>query len=90
MPSLLRKIGSVGVEGAAAVLGASTLTSTVSEKQLGDLFIPRLTSAGVTLGEALTEAKQELALTDPQRLDVILGWTLLGDPALKVEQAGRS
>ena len=40
---------------------------------------------GVTLGEALRDAKQDLATTHPGMVDVILGWTLLGDPALVIE-----
>ena len=74
-----------GDNGAAAVFGATTLTESSSDRALGDLFTPLVTAPGVTLGEALTDAKQALALTDPGRLDVILGWTLLGDPALMIE-----
>jgi hypothetical protein len=71
--------------GAAAVFGASTLTESASDQALGELFIPRLVEPGKTIGEALQEAKNELALVSPERLDVLLGWTLLGDPALVVD-----
>jgi hypothetical protein len=74
-----------GDQGAAAVLGASTLTLSTSDQALGELFIPRLVAPGATIGDALQEAKEELASEDPGRLDVLLGWTLLGDPALVVD-----
>ena len=33
----------------------------------------------------MQDAKVELAKTHPELLDVLLGWTLMGDPALVVE-----
>lgn len=74
-----------GDQGAAAVLGASTLTESASDQALGERFLPRLVEPGATIGGALQEAKEELAREEPGRLDVLLGWTLLGDPALIVE-----
>ncbi len=73
--------------GAAAVMGASTLTQVTSDKLLGGLLLPKLVIPGATIGEAMVEAKQELARTRPDLIDVILGWTLLGDPALVIEPA---
>jgi hypothetical protein len=73
-----------GDRGAAAVLGASTLTLASSEHALGRRLIPYLAQPGMTLGEATQRAKEDLAATQPHRLDVLLGWTLLGDPALVV------
>ncbi len=73
-----------GDRGAAAVLGASTLTQIASEQLLGAHFMPRLTTPGATLGAALLEAKRQLAAAYPDLADVILGWTLLGDPTLQV------
>jgi len=70
--------------GAAAVTGATTLTSAVSEAKLGELIMPALVS-GKTIGEAMQESKEALALTDPGLVDVQLGWTILGVPWLKVE-----
>ncbi len=70
--------------GAAAVLGASTLTQATSERRLGRRVFERLAVPGVRLGQAVAEAKQDLATTDPHRLDVLLGWTMLGDPTLPV------
>jgi hypothetical protein len=73
-----------GSQGAAAVLGASTLTQAVNEERLGALLTPRLTAPGTTVGEAIVEAKREMARAHPGALDVLLGWTLLGDPTLEV------
>lgn len=74
-----------GDRGAAAVFGASTLTNSKSEQMLGELLNPRLVKSGTPIGLALYEAKRELAKTNPEMLDVLLGWTLMGDPALVVE-----
>jgi hypothetical protein len=41
----------------------------------------------VSIGDALVEAKRELAAQNPGLRDVIVGWTLLGDPALVVNHA---
>jgi hypothetical protein len=73
-----------GDQGAAAVLGASTLTDSTSEILLGELLTPRLATPGLTLGQALQLSKSELAQTHPEALDVLLGWTLMGDPALVI------
>ncbi|MFQ5348958.1 MAG: C25 family cysteine peptidase, partial [Thermoanaerobaculia bacterium] len=77
-----------GDRGAAAVLGAATLTQAPSEQRLGRLLFARLGQPGLTLGAALVEAKQELAQTEPDLIDVILGWTLLGDPTLELGRGG--
>jgi hypothetical protein len=75
-----------GDKGAVSVLGAATLTDSKSEELLGSLLTPRLVTSGKTVGQALLEAKTELAQTHPELLDVLLGWSLMGDPALVVEQ----
>ena len=74
-----------GEQGAAAVLGAATLSESSSESALGQLLMPRLTQPGMTLGMAIRDAKQDLAAEQRGLADVLLGWTLLGDPALVVE-----
>jgi hypothetical protein len=71
--------------GAAAVLGASTLTGAKSERALGIELYGRLFTPGMTLGEAIVDAKQAYAHSNPNQLDVLLGWTLLGDPALVIQ-----
>ena len=74
-----------GPHGAAAVLGSVTLTGLLSERILADQLMPRLASPGVTIGVALLEAKRAMAVDHPNRLDVLLGFGLLGDPALLIE-----
>jgi hypothetical protein len=82
---LVQRLLFSGDKGAAAVLGASTLTDSESEKLLGLLLTPRLTTPGKPIGLALQEAKSELALSHPELLDVLLGWSLMGDPALVIQ-----
>jgi hypothetical protein len=74
-----------GDQGAAAVLGAATLTDVTSDRALSEALLPLLVTPGVTIGEAMVEAKREVADQNPQALDVLLGWTLLGDPAMRVD-----
>jgi hypothetical protein len=72
-----------GEQGAAAVLGAATLTEASSEEALAGELFHRLFSPGWTLGEALRASKQALVeQASPAVRDVVLGWTLLGDPTL--------
>lgn len=75
-----------GNRGAAAVLGASTLTEAAHEADIamyllggGDLIDGR-----ITIGEALLRAKQDMAAEHPDWLDIIVGWQLMGDPLLKL------
>ncbi len=73
-----------GDKGAVVVLGAVTLTNSESERLLGEIIMPRLVTPGLTIGQAMVAAKQELAQTHPELLDVLLGWSLMGDPALTI------
>ncbi len=68
--------------GAAAVLGASTLTSADAERGLAKLVLENLTHHGMSLGQAVLQAKRDWAAQHPDDLDVILGWNILGDPAI--------
>jgi len=72
-----------GEQGAVAVMGATTLTSAAAEQALAKLVFAHL-SNGERIGDAITKAKQEYAKTNPNDLDVLLGWTLLGMPDLLV------
>ncbi|GHA00620.1 hypothetical protein GCM10008090_06920 [Arenicella chitinivorans] len=72
-----------GENGAASVLGASTLTSSIGDRSLGVELNKRVYVRGKTLGEAMLEAKQALAAYADYP-DIQLGLHLLGDPALKV------
>jgi hypothetical protein len=40
--------------------------------------------AGMALGEAVRQAKVELLSFDPGAAPVVDGWSLLGDPALRL------
>ncbi|MGC9356294.1 MAG: SdrD B-like domain-containing protein [Anaerolineae bacterium] len=73
-----------GDQGAVAVLGASTLTLSSSERALGTRMMPLLTHSEMPMGLAIQQAKADLATTNPEFDDVLLGWTLLGDPTLVV------
>ena len=74
-----------GEQGAAAVLGATSLSYSTSEERLGAELMPLLLTPNVTIGEAVQQAKANLAAAGQSDLDdVILGWTLLGDPALVI------
>ena len=70
--------------GAAAVFGATGLTGVHSDVALGMEMALRLAATGKTIGDAEREAKEQLAAYD-NSADVVLGWTLFGDPTLKIE-----
>jgi uncharacterized repeat protein (TIGR01451 family) len=74
-----------GDNGAVAVLGATSLSTVDSEELLGKILTPKLATPGMTLGQAIQDAKVQLSLTHPEMLDVLLGWSLMGDPALMIE-----
>ncbi len=72
-----------GENGAATVLGASTLTSSAEERALGVELNKRMYDQGVTIGDAVVQAKKAVA----EREDfpaIQMGWQIIGDPALKV------
>jgi hypothetical protein len=83
--ALVQKFLFSGTNGAAAVLGGTTLVNSGSEQLLGALLTPRMVTPGMPIGQALQDAKSELAKTSPELSDVLLGWTLMGDPALVIE-----
>jgi hypothetical protein len=82
---LVQKFLFSGENGAAAVFGATTLTYLLDEKLLAAQLMPRLATPGMTIGQALQDAKSQLAQTNPKMPDIFLGWTLMGDPALIIE-----
>ncbi|HEV8240357.1 MAG TPA: C25 family cysteine peptidase [Thermoanaerobaculia bacterium] len=73
-----------GLQGAAAVLGTTTVSEDHSLRLLGTALTPRLAQPGNTIGAALTDAKRQVAAIDPSVRDVLLGWTILGDPSLVI------
>ena len=72
--------------GAALVMGPSTFSQSQSGARFGEFLMPLLSDGGErTIGEAVQQAKREVlaeGLADPR--DVLLGWTILGDPALRL------
>lgn len=69
-----------GAQGAAAVLGATTLTQDSTERMLGTALTPLLAQPGMTIGDALQQAKRQVAAQNSSARDILLGWTILGDP----------
>lgn len=74
-----------GDYGAAAVMGPVSLTRLSSEQLLSNLSFPPLLQPGQTVGEAILAGKRQLAADHADREDVVLGYALLGDPALTIE-----
>ena len=72
-----------GENGAATVLGASTLTTSEGERSLGVELNKRMYNQGITIGEAVIQAKQALAANEDFPA-IQLGWQIIGDPALKI------
>ena len=74
-----------GSQGAALVIGASSLTNAVAEEQFAQLIQSELVSTNVSAGQAMITAKRALANAN-QSLDIDILWsvTLLGDPELKL------
>ena len=83
--SLAHRLLLSGDRGAAAVLGATTLTEVSSDREFGYLLTPKLSEPGKSIGAAVLEAKWALAANHPEMVDVLLGFTILGDPALGIE-----
>ena len=73
-----------GDMGAAGVAGPTALTQTDSLRLWGNQVMPMLASPGVPMGDALMMSLRSLANTHPDRVDLLLGVALLGDPALVV------
>ncbi len=77
-----------GTNGAAAVMGATVLSGAEQEHLFGQLLIPLLVQEKMTVGEAMVQAKQQLAESRVGGIsdDVLASWTLLGDPTTMVVQ----
>ncbi len=79
-----------GDAGAAAVMGVTGFSYLSSQEKLGEYVTPKLVQPGKTVGAALQEAKAEMAAVESPsaHVDVMLGWMLLGDPALVIQPTG--
>ena len=77
-------LGATPERGAAAVLGSATLTEVLSEVAFGPELLGRMVQPGQRLGDAIQEAKEAVVTDGGGPEDVVLGWTLLGDPTLVI------
>ncbi len=75
-----------GDQGAATVLGSSTLTLASSEARLGEFLYQEMYVPGKTLGDALVAAKKSIS-GGSASVDVVLGWQIMGDPAIVMNPA---
>jgi len=74
--------------GAAASIGMTTLTGIRNEARFAELLYVELSVPGMSLGRAMNRARRQLANEFPvvDVRDVLIGSTLLGDPALVPNQ----
>jgi hypothetical protein len=75
-----------GDQGAAAVVGSTTLSWVPTARAFNELLAPVVAQPGVRIGDALIESKRSLASSHSDVDDVVLGWTLLGDPTLVMDR----
>jgi hypothetical protein len=66
-------------EGAAIVMGATSLTQTNSDINFANQLMPKLGNQG--FGQAFQQSIQAIS-NDPSNKDVVIGGAILGDPAL--------
>jgi len=85
LPTLDNNFLLTGMQGAAAVMGSTTVNYIGAQNYFGQRLIPRLTAPGQTIGQAMLEAKIDLNGFIMGLKEIQLGWTILGDPALKVQ-----
>ncbi len=71
--------------GAAASFGPTGLSLPTLQRELHLLLYPRLLE-GLTLGEAVREAKAAFLASFPGERDFLHGWALLGDPDVRLPQ----
>ncbi|HEX9186594.1 MAG TPA: C25 family cysteine peptidase [Vicinamibacteria bacterium] len=70
--------------GALASFGPAGITTPRQQRPLARGVYERFLAGGMTLGDAVREAKAEALATDPTVLPAVDGFNLLGDPALKL------
>jgi hypothetical protein len=83
--SLANEFLLAGDKGAAAILGATAISYRHSQIELGNHLTPKLAQAGKSIGQALLESVNEIKIPYPNYKEIILGWTILGDPALVIQ-----
>jgi hypothetical protein len=72
-----------GEQGAAIVVGSSTLTDAAAEAEFAALFQSEIMESKQSYGEAFIQAKKQFAENGGSEFkDILWGVTLLGDPLL--------
>ena len=84
--SLAHQLMGAGPQGAAAVLGGTTLTHPLTDQLLGEAMTVYLVDHEMTIGDALQQAKKDIAQSHPHLIDAQVGYTILGDPALRLPE----
>lgn len=82
--SLADRFLTTGPAGAAAVMGPSALTAIDSDRHMSVVLAQELFAGDKTIGQAIVAAKRTVAAERPWMVDVIRGFTLMGDPALRI------
>jgi subtilisin-like proprotein convertase family protein len=70
--------------GARAMLASTSLTESSSDRAIAEALVPQVSTPGIRLGDALLNAQQAIHGDSPERSDVIMGMTLLGDPSARL------
>jgi hypothetical protein len=73
--------------GALASFGPAGITPPARQAPLIARVYEELRSPGITLGEAIRRAKARVVADEPRSREVVEGFNLFGDPALKLYQA---
>ena len=66
-----------GTQGAVTVMGASSFTEADAEKRMAEFLSANL-QQGMSIGDAVMDAKQKIYAESPFQIDVLLGWAVLG------------
>jgi hypothetical protein len=74
--------------GALVVVGPAGISDPTAQEELSRRLYP-LVLRGVPLGEALRQAKAAVVAERPSALPAVVGWSLLGDPSLRLPAAER-
>ena len=73
-----------GDRGAVAVMGPAALATSDSSRELSLALSRQLFEQGLPLGPAVVAAQRQIAAERPWMIDVVRGFNLLGDPALRL------
>jgi len=74
-----------GQQGAVTIMGATSFTQADAERRMAGFLFGNLRS-GMSIGDAVRDAKAKIAQDTPFQLDVLLGWAVLGFDDMPVFQ----